>query len=56
MAQEMLNISALGSGWEGEVVMWKVFVAFVCGMRLAAHVATVRRTYVTADADSPEDY
>lgn len=35
-----------------EVVRWKIFVAFVCGMRLAAHMATIR---ATAAEDSHEE-
>lgn len=38
--------------WEGEVMLWKMFVAFVTGMRLAARVATVRRAIASTE-DSP---
>lgn len=42
------------SGWEAEVMVWKVFVAFFCGMRLAAHVATIRRRTSNEAVDTQE--
>lgn len=49
---EVLAAMKWDATWEGEFVMWKLFVAFCCGMRLAAHVATIRRTSATGEEDS----